>query len=504
MLRVLSIIACASLLLCGTGFEAVGQDTDKRPPEIVYERKLTDEEKSRYQVGGGVIAVDPTKSADELRKYYGGQGWDSDWRTVKVELLYRGADANRPSHVRILDLGTDLRRAAEEEKWKKEAPARVSLGKDTQGFKHLRTTLRFVGPHYIYFEGLDHLGSAVEEFEGPKGERIRATIYEVPNHTITLHEFLRSITGFQYSPVQTEIGTVLAIESKQARPPKKQVGVAWTSGKNLALYVDGADVDVKDIVRLYGQKFPSSLPRNTTIDKTSWGREEVDTGIKRLKRIVKGERFDASRDDCFVFHRQRLFDYAYIPVLQFDVDSDISVRRKAVAAVQEWWEQFKDKTYWDEDLGILVAKGQTPADMKQAAQNAKRQKEEALLAKALTEAEITVAVSQLTKDFEDTHRREAARSASARGKELGGDRVTWRKVRDGEWTLQYPSANNGPLIIQTFTGPEIQKTGDSKVPLRAVFSVQYHDQATGTKDTLREEYYYYRLHGHWSETPPND
>src|SRR5256885_1190522 len=80
-------------------------------------------------------------------------------------------------------------------------------------------------------------------------------------------------------------------------------------------YVSGAGLHADDLIRLYGSKFKSSLPADLKIDKTAWGRREMDLTVDRLRRILDGAQlYPAERGDPFYWHLSRL-GHVFVPVV---------------------------------------------------------------------------------------------------------------------------------------------------------------------------------------------
>ena len=379
----------------------------------------------------------------------------------------------------------------------------LALDKVPPGFQRTHSESRPLDLLSFYSEGVEFIGWVCEVLEGPKAKAFHADIYQLPGpgQKLAVHDFLRLLiinkTG-QYVPRQTAAGTVLVAESTVREGGRKHGArtAAWTSKDNLALIITSVDVDLNEIIKLYGGKFPSSLPADVKFDKTSWARQEIDTTLKRLRRILAGEKPNPFRHDMFDFHLHFLWDCVYVPSVEPIHNTDQEKRRDLLDLVKRWWKENKDQTYWDEELGWLIARGQSPKEVQEKKEREEREKIEALLRSPITEAELAAARKKLIDRFEKGMEEDAAREARERGKELGGDRVSWKKIKDGEWVHQYPSSNNGPLITRNYTGPQTLNIGYREPELWGTFEVHQVDPYQGPSD-WKECYVYDRLEGTW-------
>lgn len=469
-----------ALICCLSGFfTALPQLLAAQEPEILYERELTEEERSQETIGKSEWPI-KEGSLEKVRQHY------KDPQTLaevphdifKVELFRRDIGGIEQAYLRLHAVGywgRDWARSQKLHEWTREATAQITLGQDKDGFKFHNRILRFMGGDRIYYDKYDEIGYALEEFDAPNGQRVSAYIYKGITRPIPLHEFLHGVVKGDYRLVQTSIGPVLVLNNDPRR--RSQVGLAaWMSGDDVAVYVGANNVDAMDLVKLYGDKFPSTLPNDLTVDKTEWGRTEMELTVPRLEAEI--EKTDRRRQkDRFHWNLYRIRQYVYLPVVpaDFPTSPNPEQKRELFNAIFNWWEENRENTYWDEEVQMLVAKGQTPKEVAEAARQQAEAEEQArrdaILNPPVTAAQIADARKKLVAYFEQQNQEYAEKDAAHRGERLGGDRVKWEKVREGEWTHAFPSSNNGPLIVDTYTGPEIEQTDDRARPLRAVFQM---------------------------------
>ena len=351
--------------------------------------------------------------------------------------------------------------------------------------------MRFADPLEIYYDGLDYLGWIQEEFQAPNGAVVSARIYEVPGRRLRPHEFLRSLLPYDQELVTTDIGPVIVSTDREGTSWS-----AWMSKDNIALYVGGA-VDPMELVRLYGAKFPSSLPADVDLNKDKWCRKEMDLTLLRLQRALDDDR--VQRTDWFFFHFNRAVQHIDIPVASLEevLTQDRAARTEVYDRIATWWSENQEQTYWDGSLRKLVTSGQSPRERHAEAVKKIDEAQEEMLATPMTDGEIRAATDALLEEFEHS---KSARARSRAGF-LGdhGDRVVWKQVGESEWVFQYPSQNNGPLVTETFRGPVLQETDDVQRPIMATFSRHLSNPASRWKEqTLTEQYLYDRLRRTWN------
>jgi hypothetical protein len=478
--------------------------------EVLYERKETEAELGRYEIITRKWGIG--KSEAELRKEVQPDfGVNS---MLKIELLYDNSTNPPRPFIQETFHSTNLLLLAAERKWREATGPQLLEGIEFPGLKAGRKEASVNG-FYAFQEPMsDFIGCVSQEFLGPGDKRVGINVYEAvgektPKMQEMLHEMLRYSIRGHHTVTKMDFGTVVTFKTKWSKLHNYSY-VEWVTPKASIISVNAHGVDLLEVANICSKKYPSSLPADLKIDKTTWGREEFESGIQRMKAALDNKDFRMGIADTLI----RVTEYVYYPLewrsKRGDEYKDSWTEYKAkdqqiYDEIVRWWKENKEKTYWDEKFNMLVAKGQTPADIKaeiekHAKEAAKlaREKNEAILAKPMTNDEIAKAKVSLMVLFE-------ARSQEAR----------WQKVKDGVWTYDY-TGNNGSHATLTCTGPTITQTNDRKKPLKAVFVKRTKDPGLDLssdnpnnkydpriKNGAIEElwtYYYSRLENTWRKS----
>ena len=133
----------------------------------------------------------------------------------------------------------------------------------------------------------------------------------------------------------------------------KSPAIWWISG-NLFVTVGAGEGTVKEILKLYGDKFPSTLPRRIDLDKTKWYRAEVEMVLPRLKKFIPVAKL--TRIDWFASNFSKLLGAVDLPQFPAGIPRGASVEKKQEIydAVFAWWQQNKDKVEFSAQVGKLV------------------------------------------------------------------------------------------------------------------------------------------------------
>jgi len=276
---------------------------------------------------------------------------------------------------------------------------------------------------------------------------------------------------------------------------KPTLRASWIAGTNLLVFTSGEEVDAQELVELWGEKFPSVLPKDFKIDQTRWGREEMELLLERMNAALADT--TPKPIDPFSRHIERLQKRIYVPWLTEPVWLDRSKRQGLFEELTAWWQTNRAKTYWSGKHQALIVKGQTPEELEAARLKQQKEKLDAFLSKKLTASEIDVATRKLTANFEREHEEDAKGLARAYNKYTPGARVSWTKTGEGRWVLLYPIGGSGPLGSKTFTGPEVQETNDRDYPLRAVFQLEWMEPQRKKPIFDQDVYRYHRLSDRW-------
>jgi len=168
---------------------------------------------------------------------------------------------------------------------------------DSNGFAHKETRYEFPVPEDHEYDYPVEIGRVEEKFSYPreKWETV-ATIRQYPGESAPMHEFVRELVtswpryNMRFAQTRkSSFGQVVCWEL----PAFDAYGVvlssakvSWVSG-NCIITISSTYGKVKDLLTLYGSRFPSSLPKKLDLDLTKWYREEVDSALARLEKTIR-------------------------------------------------------------------------------------------------------------------------------------------------------------------------------------------------------------------------
>ena len=361
----------------GDNAKAHENATDQRERIVLYERPVTDAERKRYEIGTTSGPLMPEeRSLQELTKYYKSE--KVSWRIVKVVAVKDQDGAGYHWRIKTTMLGDDLIRQRNEQEWR-EGPAQKMLADiDDPHLKRTRTMLKWRVPQReIYYPDVDHLEFVWERLEGPKRRGLIAQITVVPGRKLGLHEFFRQLMRHEFSVEQTEIGPVLLADDDEedswagSDASDGGIGVAWIANRNTKVLIGGKDVSLKTIIDLYGDKYPSTLPKDVSLDRVAWGKEEVARTLKYLKREIENPTPPQRHPDMFDTHIDRLRDNVWCRVLPEDItktrDLDKAGKQKMYDKIKTWWKKNKNNVYWDSAIDKLAVRGTVTEKMRRQA-----------------------------------------------------------------------------------------------------------------------------------------
>ena len=137
----------------------------------------------------------------------------------------------------------------------------------------------------------------------------------------------------------------------------KSPGIMWISG-NCVMCVTAQAGTVKQLLKLYGNKFPSDLPKKLDIDMVKWHKDEVEMAFPRMKANIPGEKpvrigwfgwnLRIIREAVVLPKRfpQTLKDSPKVPSEQYKQD--------LYDKLLQWWQQNNAKLEWSPKPGKLV------------------------------------------------------------------------------------------------------------------------------------------------------
>jgi hypothetical protein len=282
-----------SVLLCVMGLSSARAD-------VLYEYDPGAEILKRHQVRMRRIYFDSGMSEEEIAakaSKYVPRAEAQDTQTLKVELL-RDPDEDNRAYVQITYLGKNLIRFAEGQKWREEAAEQLTIRADTGGFRYVNVAAfpeRHDSEGPLFFGEMGRAGHLRIEYKGPKGEYVPIHIDHVPEKTIPLAAFVKLMMHEECRLQRTSIGYVM----KCRDPQTNVIRVRWLSGDHLAIAISGKESPLEPLVELYGKKFPSTLPRDFEIDRTSWARELVEYALGVMERTLENPATSQNRS---LFH----------------------------------------------------------------------------------------------------------------------------------------------------------------------------------------------------------
>lgn len=418
---------------------------------------------------------------------------------LRYELFYDPQRNNKP-RTRVIYLGEDLIEKARREEWFEYAKKNLSCAKDSGQFRYVDKSRSYNfstkgRAAYMFYDEQVEIGTFSEYYVGPRGEHTPVCIYEVKGKAIDIHNFLRRIIREECRVRRSRIGIVVESRDKWAKTSEGGAGhdYSWLSGPHIAVYVGALGIDPKPLIDLYGAKFPSTLPKDFRIDKTAWGRKEVEIRLGRMKKAI--EKKDNEKE---LMYRMRECAYKiggtmYVPFWQKVYLSDEDPFEKKKAMYEEfnaWWQKNKAHTYWHEREQRLAVRGQAPEDIAAEKRRKAEMAREAKLNAPITEAKKKEIISKLIEKFEKIHK---DRMEGADPDER------FERVGEGKWIFEFRSDYQfkPPLTRNTYWGPKLEpRPWSRRYPFKGVFSgTQAHPGEKVIK--IQEEFYYDKLGDRW-------
>jgi hypothetical protein len=186
-------------------------------------------------------------------------------------------------------------------------------------------------------------------------------------------------------------------------------------------------------------------------------------------------------------------DTVFIPEMQGlshqkVTEATLEKKKEVYDILLQWWQKHKDSTYWHPKIQMLVAKGQSPDELREAAEKKQRQEIAAKLNAPLKpDKELVVPLVQL---FEvQTERQVKERTENMRA---------FEKVDGGVWKMQWRQYVKGAWSDVTIRGPQLEKTSSKRYPLVAKFTKHAVEQGSGKSYRVMDAIFYYdKLHDRW-------
>jgi len=235
------------------------------------------------------------------------------------------------------------------------------IGEKMLGGSILRMIEQFRGPvgsaHIP--EELKHLTGERKPAEDANGARGygELSLYVSEGRPIDLHQFFRHIIREDCEVVRMDHGVVVRSLDKHSRYSVQwaETTIAWLTKDKIAIYVTGLDFVPEGLVAAYGERFPSALDADLSINKKSWGIREGDILASRLQTELDPEEQSQKRGEVLrlLLSMAKHIDYPH--ELRRDPHDDITTLRRKAQQVTLWWRNHRDKLVWNDDIQKLSA-----------------------------------------------------------------------------------------------------------------------------------------------------
>ena len=456
--------------------------------EVIFEKKVDEVILRQHEITGSGRTLDKNISKEELKKEIDIMKKKGELSKTIIKIVLDYKNDGSP-YFETSCLGKDLVVEAEKSKWRDEAKKRLSIGKSIGIFKYDATSPSREKCYDMFFEDSKDQGRVTDEYLGPPRRLTEATIEEVADSKISIHEFLREVIQWEIQIEKTKSGVVVKALDKFGPGAVGTTEIAWLSGDHWRIGIRGGIRWPDDLAGMYLEKFPSTLPNDLKIDKDQWGRDEVDLWLGRLKKS-----FDLKDEPEVAFNSTQSFERIAASVFCPPWREigwhglSLELKIKHYETISKWWSENKDKTYWDDNLRRLAAKGFTPKDIVEAAAKAKVDARNALLNAPLpADDELK---KQVIQKFEKEKKDWMARAGPERG-------IKFEKTDEGTWVWHWRQSKGSALTEATFTGPEMIISNSKRYPLEGKFTSKY--DSYGQLVTDYERFYFDRLESKWTD-----
>jgi hypothetical protein len=325
--------------------------------DVIYERAVTPEEQKRYEVGSSGLTLPKEETMEQANERLSKEDFSKNKALVKVEIK------PDPKTGRLIVWYTALQGSRESkallEQWRKEAPE-FSLGSQVRSLRCLGTSATMNDGTAVFFEDLPLVRHLGEAFRDDAGTPTELELYHAPGRDISNHEFLRVIIKRPNLRLEANAAGnfVTCHDSGDAQAGAQRIG--WIAANGMVIYIGCARGALSDeLLQLYVHRYPSILEKTIDLDKTHWGREEVDLWMGHLEKVVAGK--DRQPDplggeDWFIYYAGRMVITCDVPPLKDmpNWDRDKSKDAASLAALCDWWKANRADSVWDERSQKLV------------------------------------------------------------------------------------------------------------------------------------------------------
>jgi len=348
----------------------------RRFPYVLYERKVTQEERERYDIRGSKAYFGPDVTLDDL--IWKERSIDRSWKTIRVVVRKVMDDGEERLQVERRYLGKDLIRQRKKEEWQHYAQKNLLVDAEKYGLEREYWTPSWLEAgrklYHRDYPDIDHLEWISEKLTvgGDNNKGVSAHLYAVPGHELDVHDFLRfnDLIKFGYSVKKTPIGPILVADAERGPrwvPSEKASGIAWIAGGNTVVYMGFAGISLETVLEMYGEKYPSTLPMDVPQDRVAWGKEEVRRALAAMKYGIENPAPPRTNGAPFGAAVMLMQKNVWCPVIpdqaelrKLDREGKIELHE----TIGKWWQKNQEKVYWDEDIERLAVEGSVPARFK--------------------------------------------------------------------------------------------------------------------------------------------
>jgi hypothetical protein len=451
---------------------------------VVFERNPGDEVLNRHALAVVTIPLEDAEAKKAPGEIVAGRRARKNEMALAVRMDLLFDEDSRP-YLNVITWNPERDLVDQEEfaRWREAAQKRLSCGRSFSGYRlhESMVTRGHPGLMDIWYE----YAWCSDLYQDPNGRWVAVTVVERQEGNVSLHTFLGTVMPGDCRMEKTDIGGVIVSGGQWSGQPEQRI--AWPSGERVVVIIQTWGEPAKRLLQVYGERFPSSLPPNTQIDRVQWARAEVDLWLSRwrqLSEVPVSERREArSVEDCKFnidkwLYAEGVYGNAALPRQE--------AARKSYETLARWWVEHREKTYWDEKIRKLVSPDYAPEHVGEAQR--KRAEEE----RRQAEAEL---MARLNEPLPDEQRAELRPRLIKEFTEFMKDRASgsWQRFEQvgvGAW--EYSEEIFPKRKVWSYYGPLTRRSRDLLYPLEGVFSTQ---SPAGEKGQMT--YYYDRLADKW-------
>jgi hypothetical protein len=464
--------------------------------DVIYERPITPEEEKWYVVGGSGETLPKGETMEQAKERLSKEDFSKNKALVKVE-IERDPDSGRLIvWYRILRGGKDSQALLEQ--WRKEAPE-FWLGGQVRGLRCTGSSAKMNDGTAVFFEDLRLVRALSESFRAEDGTGTDVYAFIAPGRDIANHEFLRNIIKRPNLRLEANAtgNFVTCDDSGDAKTAAHCIG--WIAPNGMVIYIGCQHGEISDeLMQLYVRRYPTILDKKIDLEKTHWGREEVDLWMGHLEKVVVGKDREPDPlgfDDWFHFYAGRMRLTCDVPPLKDFAENgrDRTKDAAALAELREWWKANRADSLWDERIQKLVVPVKKMEDGNNV--TTKAANDRAALNAPMAEDGVAAAKRALVADFEDSLLRDVQLLSSTDG---------WAGLvklsREGNgWVMTFPGVNKKGEVRKVYSGPMIVTSNDAAFPLKATFGVEVSDSQSGERHHADIQYQFERATGRWTK-----